>query len=150
MKEFKQKPLKGLEDLNDKKYSIDTLARVDSINQNRTKESCSKGGKIGKGGQKAKELKLGFHSFTKEERSEIGKKVGAIIGPRSYKEGFGMYGLSDERKKEIAIDGGKKSAKSPKHPNNVKVICEHCSFETSLPLYKRWHGNNCKHKNERI
>lgn len=117
-----------------------------TINQNRTKESCSKGGKTGTGGQKAKENKLGFHSFTTEQRSAIGKKVGDIIGPRSYIEGFGIYGLSEEQKLLNAIHGGKQSAKSPKHPNNTKVQCEYCGFETSLPLYKRWHGENCKHK----
>jgi hypothetical protein len=128
------------------------LVRIENgkqtINKNRTKESCSRGGKIGgkNGGNKAKELKLGFHSLTSEERSKIGKKVGDVIGPRSHIEGFGIFGLSDEEKTKVAIYGGQQSAKSPKHPNNVKVKCEHCTFETSLPLYKRWHGENCKHK----
>ena len=41
-----------------------------TINKNRTKESCSSGGKIGgpKGGKIAKDNKLGFHSMKKEDR----------------------------------------------------------------------------------
>lgn len=148
MKEFKQKPLKGLEDLGDKKYAIKNLSRVESMIQNRSSEACSKGGLSGgkKGGKTSKDNKLGFHSFTTEERSKIGKRVGDNVGPRSYIEGFGIFGLTDEEKTKVAVYGGQQSAKSPNHPNNVKVKCEYCGFETSLPLYKRWHGNNCKHK----
>ena len=90
-------------------------------------------------------------------------KGGKSMGNTHYKNGTGLFGMSDEKKKQTAINGGKVSgklavergtvikagkvsAKSPKHPNNVKIKCEHCGFETSLPLYKRWHGGNCKHK----
>lgn len=119
-----------------------------TINKNRTKESCSKGGKKGgpKGGKISKEKKLGFHSMKKEDRVKLSKEIGKKIGPRSLKEGFGIFGLTEKQKKSVAIKGGKNSAKSKKHPNNVKVKCEHCGFKTSLPLYKRWHGDNCKHK----
>jgi len=119
-----------------------------TINENRSKESCSKGGKIGgpKAGKIAKEKKLGFHSMKKEDRIKVSKEVGAKIGPRSYKEGFGIFGLSKKETIKNAIAGGKASVKSKKHPNNVKVKCEHCGFKTSLPLYKRWHGDKCKHK----
>ena len=49
MKEFKQKPLKGLEDLGDKKFSINRLQQIDNgINaklNGQLKERSSKGGK---------------------------------------------------------------------------------------------------------
>jgi hypothetical protein len=77
---------------------------------------------------------------------EIGKRVGKEIGPRSQKEGFGIFGLSDKQKLKIAKDAGKKSAKSPNHPNNTKEKCIHCGYETTLPLIRRWHGDNCKQK----
>ena len=119
-----------------------------TINKNRTKESCSNGGKIGgpKAGKIAKEKKLGFHSMKKEDRVKLSKEIGNRIGPRSYEEGFGIFGLSEEEKKEVAIAGGKASAKSPKHPNNTLEKCIHCGFETTLPLIRRWHNDNCKHK----
>jgi hypothetical protein len=119
-----------------------------TINKNRTKESCSKGGKVGgpKAGKIAKENKLGFHSMKKEDRVKLSKEIGNIIGPRSKEEGFGIFGLSKKETIKNAIAGGKASVKSKKHPNNVKVKCEHCGLKTSLPLYKRWHGDNCKHK----
>jgi hypothetical protein len=88
---------------------------------------------------------------------------GKVIGNAHYKNGTGLFGMSKIKKKKAQINGGKvagkkavengtvikagkASAKSKKHPNNVKVKCEHCGFKTSLPLYKRWHGDNCKHK----
>lgn len=135
-------PMKGEEYSN--KITIQKL----TINENRTKESCSLGGKIGgpKAGKIAKDNKLGFHSMKKEDRIKVSKAVGNIVGPRSKNEGFGIFGLSKKETIKNAIAGGKASAKSKKHPNNVKVKCEHCGFKTSLPLYKRWHGENCKHK----
>lgn len=135
-------PMKGEEYAN--KVTIQKL----TINENRTKESCSIGGKIGgpKGGKISKDNKLGFHSMKKEDRIKVSKEVGNVIGPRSKKEGFGIFGLSKRQTIKNAIAGGKASAKSKKHPNNVKVKCEHCGFKTSLPLYKRWHGDKCKHK----
>jgi len=116
--------------------------------ENRSKEACIRGGKIGgpKAGKIAKEQKLGFHSMKKEDRIKVSKEVGMKVGPRSKEEGFGIFGLSKKETIKNAIAGGKASAKSKKHPNNVKVKCEHCGFQTSLPLYKRWHGENCKHK----
>jgi hypothetical protein len=140
--------IKGLEDGDLNKYTIQELARIDSINENRTLESCSKGGKIGgpKGGKISKDNKLGFHSMLKEDRVKLSKEIGNKIGPRSHKEGFGIFGITKEETIKNAIAGGKASAKSLKHPNNVKIKCEHCGFETSLPLYKRWHSDNCKNK----
>jgi hypothetical protein len=124
-----------------------TIQKI-TINENRTKQSCSNGGKIGgaKGGKTAKDNKLGFHSMKKEDRVKLSKEIGNIVGPRSKEEGFGIFGLSKKETIKNAIAGGKASAKSKKHPNNVMVKCEHCGFKTSLPLYKRWHGYNCKHK----
>jgi len=32
------------------------------------------------------------------------------------------------------------------HPSQIKKTCEHCSKVASVGMYKRWHGDNCKHK----
>lgn len=88
---------------------------------------------------------------------------GKVTGNSHYKNKTGLFGMSNKKKKQTVVNGGKAagkiavekgtvikagkvSAKSKKHPNNVKVKCEHCGFKTTLPLYRRWHGDNCKHK----
>jgi len=147
-KEQLKKLQSELNSISEKKFSKLTdkqLAQYDSME---FKNGAKTGGRIGgpKAGKIAKENKLGFHSMKKEDRVKLSKEIGNRIGPRSKQEGFGIFGLSKKETIKNAIAGGKASAKSKKHPNNVKVKCEHCGFKTSLPLYKRWHGNNCKHK----
>lgn len=148
MKEFKSKQLIGLEDLSDEKYSITRLARIDSINQNRTKQSCSNGGKIGgpKGGKTSKDNKLGFHSMSKENRVKLSKEIGNKVGPRSLKEGFGIFGLSDEEKLAVAKYAAQQSIKSPNHVNNKRLTCPHCNKEGGYTAMKRHHMDRCKHK----
>jgi hypothetical protein len=119
-----------------------------TINQNRTIESCSKGGKIGGpiGGAKSRDEKTGFHAMSKEDRIEVSKKVGNIIGPRSFQEGFGMYGLSDEEKLAVAKYAAQQSIKSPNHVNNRRLTCPHCKKEGGYTAMKRHHMDRCKHK----
>ena len=33
-----------------------------------------------------------------------------------------------------------------RHPSQKKKTCEHCGKESSIGMYTRWHGENCKHK----
>ena len=119
-----------------------------TINKNRTKESCSKGGKIGgpKGGNTAKKEKLGFHSMKKEDRIKVSKEVGKKIGPRSYEEGFGIFGLSNEEKLAVAKYAAQQSINSPNHVNNKRLICPHCNKEGGYTAMKRHHMDRCKHK----
>jgi hypothetical protein len=129
-------------------YSDAQLTAQLTINTNRTLESCSKGGKIGGpiGGKISKDNKLGFHALSHEQKSEIGKKVGKEIGPRSYKEGFGIFGISKEETIKNAIAGGKAAIKSPNHINYKRLTCPHCSKEGGYQVMKRWHMDNCKSK----
>ena len=119
-----------------------------TINKNRTKESCSKGGKIGgpKAGKIAKENKLGFHSMKKEDRIKVSKEVGNKIGPRSFKEGFGIFGLSNYEKLAVAKYAAQQSINSPNHVNNRRLVCPHCKKEGGYVAMKRHHMDNCKHK----
>ena len=55
-----------------------------------------------KAGKKAVEEKLGFHAFTDEQRSEVGKKM----GNQNWENGVGLVARSDEKKREDAINGG--------------------------------------------
>jgi len=119
-----------------------------TINTNRTKESCSKGGKIGGpiAGQKAKKQKLGFHSMKKEDRVKLSKEIGNKIGPRSKEEGFGIFGLSEEEKLAVAKYAAQQSIKSPNHVNNKRLTCPHCGKEGGYTAMKRHHMDRCKHK----
>lgn len=81
-----------------------------------------------KGGQKAKELCVGIHSMTKEERIRIAKEnernkigifaltseqrsdnaklSGKISGRICFEKKLGIFGMSDEEKRNAAIKGG--------------------------------------------
>jgi len=128
-------PIKGLKDLNDKRYSMEQLNRIENGNNavisGQLKSISSKGGKAG--------------------------------GNKNYKNGTGLFGMSEKKKKQTVINGGKAagklavengtvikagkiSAKSKKHPNNTLEKCIHCGYKTTLPLIRRWHNDNCKHK----
>jgi len=140
--------IEGLDENNLGELTIQKLARIDSINENRTIESCSKGGKIGGpiAGAKSRDEKTGFHAMSKEHRVEVSKKVGNVIGPRSFKEGFGIYGLTDEEKLAVAKYAAQQSIKSPNHVNNRRLTCPHCNKEGGYTAMKRHHMDNCKFK----
>ena len=98
---------------------------------------------------------------------KIAGKGGKAGGPITLANGVGLFGMSEDEKRKACSEGGKLigdrnaksgkvsemgkiSAKSPKHPNNVKVICEHCGKDISIATYGRWHGDKCKNKNTPI
>jgi hypothetical protein len=146
----KEDILKVLEEANKAsgKFSDAQLSGQQTINQNRTKESCSKGGKIGgvKGGIKSRDEKTGFHAMKREDRVKLAKKIGNKIGPRSYKEGFGIFGLSKEEIIKNAIAGGRASVNSTNHNSNKRLTCPHCNKEGTYLIMRRWHMDKCKHK----
>jgi hypothetical protein len=119
-----------------------------TINQNRTTESCTKGGKASGpiNGIKSRDEKTGYHAMSKEDRVKLSKEIGNRIGPRSYEEGFGIFGISKKETIKNAIAGGKASIKSPNHVNNKKLVCPHCNKEGGYTAMSRWHMHNCKMK----
>ena len=125
------------------KLNTQKLARIDSINQNRTTESCSKGGKIGGpiGGAKSRDEKTGFHAMSKEERRLVSSKAGKISGPIS-----GNLPETIKRLKSMAKSAGLTSVKSPNHVNNKRLTCPHCGKEGGYTAMKRHHMDRCKHK----
>lgn len=107
-----------------------------------------------KNGLNAKES-IHFSSFV--------KSGGITQGFNLYKNKKGLWGRNEEKIKKDCSEGGKIigkinsengqvsragkiSAKSSKHPNNTKEKCIHCGYESTLPLIRRWHNDNCKHK----
>ena len=121
---------------------------------------CSKGGKTG--GKKIKELKLGIHGQTKEQKSENSKK--AIERHREL--GTGVFGISPEQRKETnqkinennrknkvgiysrtkkqLVEIGKKWGKvGSKKTNSQKWMCLETGYITTsgpLTVYQRAKG----------
>ena len=108
-------------------------------------------------------IENGKNAVISGQHREAAISGGKTMGNKHFKNKTGLFGMSSKKTKQAQINGGKVSgnknvlnghvsvagkisAKSKKHPNNIKIKCEHCGFKTSLPLYKRWHGENCKHK----
>jgi hypothetical protein len=139
--------LKVLEEANKVSSNL-TDKQIEQYQSIEFKIGTSNGGKVGgpKAGKIAKDNKLGFHSMSKKDRVKLSKEIGNRIGPRSFKEGFGIYGLSDEEKLAVAKYAAQQSIKSPNHVNNKRLICPHCNKEGGYTAMSRWHMDNCKHK----
>ena len=73
-----------------------------------------------KGGNKTKELGIGVCGLTKEQRRESGKIIGAINGKKTYENGTGLFSLTKEETREKNIKGGK--AGSQKNKENALAI----------------------------
>ena len=108
-------------------------------------------------------IENGKNAVASGQFKEVVVKGGISMGKSHYENKTGLFGMDDEKKQQSHIKGGKSAgkiaaengtvvkagkaaAKLSTHPNNVKVKCEHCDLESTLPLYKRWHGDKCKHK----
>jgi len=46
----------------------------------------------------------------------------------------------------VGSDSNAKRLAEGRHPSQMKKTCEHCGKESSIGMYKRWHGTNCKGK----
>jgi hypothetical protein len=44
----------------------------------------------------------------------------------------------------LGSDSNAKRLAEGSHPSQIKKTCEHCAKQTSLGMYIRWHGDNCK------
>jgi len=44
----------------------------------------------------------------------------------------------------VGADSNLKRLAEGRHPSQMKKTCEHCGKESSVGMYTRWHGNNCK------
>lgn len=48
----------------------------------------------------------------------------------------------------VGSDSNLKRLAEGRHPSQMKKTCEYCGKETSVGMYKRWHGTNCKGKQQ--
>lgn len=99
MKEFKSKPIKGIDSLDE--YSLNNVARLENLekfrNNPKYKEWAKKGGEVA--GRKNVEDKLGIYGASKEQRTEWAKENGYIGGISCYEQKLGIH--SDEVKEYI-------------------------------------------------
>lgn len=99
-KEFKKIEIKGLEDLNDSKFSIRSIESTDRLKKymetEEFKDSASKGGKTT--GQIHYENGTGIFSVEPERRSKISSETGKKVNKRFKEEGKGFYGMSFEER----------------------------------------------------
>lgn len=75
-----------------------------------------------------------------EHRKKMSDKMSGENNP--------FYGRthSDETKKHLSELASQRIGKnSPRYGKKHKqVVCEHCQKKITYPMYKRWHGTNCK------
>lgn len=159
MKEFKQKKLKGLDDLNDKKYSIQRLSATEAakvsgaeigrrmVESGHLKKISSKGGKTvtKKKLDKILDLNKSKRLFTEQDIIEMKELYRNDISV-----GFGtlakMYDVDkvtihNIMNNKIYVDiGGTVTIRQS------KPTCPHCGKQTTEGNYVRWHGDNCKNK----
>ena len=102
-----------------------------------TLSSTGQYGLAGKyGGKKAKELGVGIHAFTAEQKSEVGKKSGY----KTKELGIGIHGLSKEERIENSKNAGKLGGKVA---GNQKWMCEETGFISNaggLSKYQKARG----------
>ena len=100
--------------------------------------------------------------MSKEQKQKISQTLkGVKRKPRTKEHSakLGQYTRTDEHRKSIsemrkAQTGLHKRSEETKSKMSAwqkgvpkpKVACEHCGKEASLMNYKRWHGDNCKHR----
>jgi hypothetical protein len=46
----------------------------------------------------------------------------------------------------VGPDSNKKRLAEGRHPSQMKRICEHCGKESSVGMYQRWHGLQCRQR----
>lgn len=71
--------------------------------------------------------------YTSKKLKEHGKKLGET---------------SIFKDSKVQTELGKRAAKSANHPNNKTETCEHCGKSMNIGHIRRYHGNNCKLREE--
>ena len=92
-------------------------------------------------------VKNGTHPF-------VGGKIQSESNQQRLKDGtHHLLGPSQNLKriKEgnhnlVGSDSNLKRLAAGNHPSQMKKICKHCNIKVSIGMYKRWHGDFCKHK----
>jgi hypothetical protein len=62
-----------------------------------------------------------------------------LVGPEHNKRM-----IAEGKNPWVGPDANRKRLEDGTHPSQQKKICEHCGKESSIAMYKRWHGANCK------
>jgi hypothetical protein len=77
-----------------------------------------------------------------DKPSEVRQKGGKSQGKSHYKNGTGLFGMSEQEQKDAKTKGGN----SPTSAFQQKIECPHCFKKSNIANIKQWHGDNCKLK----
>ena len=102
-----------------------------------------------KGGNITKELGVGVHGLSKEQRSENGKKGGKLGGEKCKELGKGIHSQTPEERRKLSSEGGKVASKIT---NSQKWICTetgYISTAAGVVSYQKGRGIDTS-KRERI
>lgn len=100
--------------------------------------------------------------MSEKQKEKISKTLkGRKIGPMSdeHRLKCGQYIRTEEHRRKISESRKAQTGKQKRSTETkakmsawqkgvpkAKVACEYCNKESSLMNYKKWHGENCKHK----
>lgn len=130
-----------------KEWEIDRNNQLASVASEGGKKTLPKGihTEIQKlGNKKAVATEKGIHSPKyKDKRSEWGSLAGKKGGKSCKEQGKGIH-VDDETRKEWARLGGIAAMEL----RNREQTCPHCNKTSRGGGYFRWHGDNCKQKDE--
>ena len=62
-----------------------------------------------------------------------------LVGPEHNKRM-----IAEGKNPWVGPDANRKRLEAGTHPSQQKKTCEHCGKESSIAMYKRWHGANCR------
>lgn len=159
MKEFKTKSLKGLDDLNDKKYSIQHLSAIEGarisgkiigrehVESGHLKNISSKGGKTVTKAKLDKILELNKSKRKLSDDDVISMKElyrnDISIGFPELAEIYDVDNVTIHNIMNNIVYVGIGGSVKIRQP---KKTCPHCNIQTTKGNYKRWHGDKCKQK----
>jgi hypothetical protein len=76
-----------------------------------------------------------------------GKASGKKVGAKLYKEGKGLFSMTEEDKLKARQKGGLLGgSKGGKKTASIERTCPHCNKILKGPTYFVWHGDKCKAK----
>lgn len=84
-------------------------------------------------------------SVSKREK-ELQRQYGYRVDRPDYSSTCEI-GLTGARSKSKAkVEAGRQNIKIATEASKRRIICLHCGKDSNTGNYKRWHGENCKHK----
>lgn len=94
----------------------------------------------------------GIHHWQHGRSPNAGNKLNAkriadgthnLLGPEQNKKR-----IAEGNHNFLGSESNLKRLAEGRHPSQMKKTCEHCGTTTSVGMFKRWHGDRCKKRNQ--